>query len=248
MRNIDQWRPTKFVSKGGRLRATTDTRELDVSSRLIGDLVAEAYDRAFALHAAGRLCDMGCGKVPFYAAYRQHVCDVQCIDWENTHHRTEYLDKKCDLTGRIPYPDGAFDTILLSDVLEHLPEPMNCWREMNRLLAPGGKVLLNVPFYYPIHEGPHDFYRYTEFALRRFAEGSGFGVVELVPIGGPIEILADVIAKLFGAARMKPAAIAVQSLARAFTRSGLGSRLLRATRNRFPLGYFMVAVKFSNPQ
>ena len=55
----------------------------------------------------------------------QFTTDVQCIDWANSLHGSDYLDKVCDLTGTIPYPDGSFDTILLSDVLEHLPEPMN---------------------------------------------------------------------------------------------------------------------------
>lgn len=186
---------------------------------------------------------MGCGKAPLFGAYRQFTTDVQCIDWVNSLHGSDYLDKTCDLTGTIPYPDGSFDTILLSDVLEHLPEPMNCWREMNRLLAPGGKVLLNVPFYYQVHEEPHDYYRYTEFALRRFAESSGFEVVRLEAIGGAVEVLADVVAKLLVHGKLPSAARAIQYLAWNFSRSGIGSRILRRASKRFPLGYFMIAQK-----
>jgi SAM-dependent methyltransferase len=243
MQNVAKWRPSKFVVRAGKLRASGDTRELSRSSRLIADLVAQAYDRAILEHARGRLLDMGCGKVPLYAAYRQRVSDVQCIDWANSLHGPEHLDKTCDLTQCIPYSDGEFDTIILSDVLEHLPEPAKCWHEMHRLLAPGGKVLLNVPFYYSIHEEPYDFYRYTEFALRRFADNAGFDVVELARLGGAVDVLADVVGKLLAGARLGHAAALLQSLAGALGKTRLGNGARRRTAKRFPLGYFMVAWK-----
>lgn len=243
MRNVESWHPTKYVSRNGRLRATTNTGELGAGSRLVADLVAGAYEGALKAHATGRLLDVGCGKVPFYAAYRPFVSDVVCIDWANSPHGVSFLDKECDLTGNIPYADGSFDTILLSDVLEHLPEPMNIWREMNRLLKPGGKLLLNVPFYYQVHEAPHDYYRYTEFALQRFAGQTGFKIEKLVPIGGAMEVLADLTGKLLAGAKLKPLAIAVQSLARWFLGTRVGSGLSKRTGDRFPLGYFMIAIK-----
>jgi SAM-dependent methyltransferase len=243
MQNVEQWKPSKYELRGGRLRGSRDRAELSVSSRLVADLVADRYDRALKDHVRGRLLDMGCGKVPLYASYEAFATSVDCIDWASGLHGNAYLDKICDLGGTIPYPDGSFDTIILSDVLEHLPEPMNCWREMNRLLAPGGKVILNVPFYYPLHEAPHDFYRYTEFALRRFAETSGFEVVELEPVGGALEILADVTAKLCAGAKLRPITAAIQACALRFTRTRIGSRLAKKSGERFPLGYFMVARK-----
>jgi SAM-dependent methyltransferase len=243
MRNVERWQPTKYVSRSGRLRATTDDAELWAGSRLIADLLATTYEDAFKQHASGRLLDVGCGKVPFYDAYRPYVSDIQCIDWANSPHGTSFLDQECDLSGTIPYADASFDTILLSDVLEHLPEPMNCWREMRRLLKPGGKLLLNVPFYYQVHEAPHDYYRYTEFALRRFAETCGFKVERLDPVGGAPEVLADLAGKLLAGAKLKPVAIAMQSMTRWFVGTQLGSRLSQRTRNRFPLGYFMIATK-----
>jgi SAM-dependent methyltransferase len=242
MRNASNWQPTKFVRKDGRLQATSDRAELGVGSRLIANLVAQSYDRSFEQHVSGRLLDMGCGKAPLYGAYQQFAADCQCIDWGESLHGSSYLDKVCDLGGTIPYPDASFDTIILSDVLEHLPEPMNCWREMHRLLSPGGKVLLNVPFYYQVHEEPHDYYRYTEFALRRFAENSSLEVLQLDAIGGGIEVLTDLIAKLLARAGL-PGARAIQFLGWQWSQSGPGKRILRRTGKRFPLGYFMILKK-----
>jgi len=204
-------------------------------------LIADRYQKALPVHARGRLLDMGCGSAPLYGAYRNHVSEVTCVDWANGPHSNQHLDLECDLTAPLPFPNGSFDTILLSDVLEHLPDPKHCWAEVARLLAPGGKLILNVPFYYPIHEEPHDYYRYTRFALRRFAEQAGLSVVELEPIGGAPEILADLLAKLLTGVKLGWGASAIQSIARAFVRTGAGARLSRKTSTRFPFGYFMVA-------
>jgi len=243
MRNIESWQPTKFVRRGGRLRASRDRAQLSRGSRLVADLIADYYDSAFARHARGRLLDMGCGAVPLYQAYRDHVDEVTCIDWGQSLHGGAHLDRECDLSQPIPFPDAGFDTILLSDVLEHLPDPQLFWAEAARLLAGGGKLILNVPFYYPVHEEPHDYYRYTQFALRRFAERAGLSVVELAPIGGAPEILADLVAKLLTGVRLGWAASAIQAMTGAFVRTRVGARLSRKTSARFPFGYVMVAEK-----
>ena len=153
-----------------------------------------------------------------------------------------------DLTQTLPFGDQAFDTIILSDVLEHLPEPGRLWTEMNRILRPGGVALINVPFFYWLHEVPHDYYRFTEFALKRFAQESGFEVISLEPIGGLPEVLADLIAKkprvipVFGHMFRRLTAISVQKITWVYVRS-IGKSMSRKTADRFPLGYFLVARK-----
>jgi hypothetical protein len=82
MRDVAKWQPTKFVFRGGELRASRDTGEIAVGSRLVGDLTAEAYGRAIVEHARGRLLDLACGKVPLFGVHRDHISDVQCVDWE----------------------------------------------------------------------------------------------------------------------------------------------------------------------
>jgi SAM-dependent methyltransferase len=217
--------------------------ELGVGSRLIANLVAAKYFDALKLHASGRLLDLGCGKAPLYGLYKDHVTDVMCVDWGNSLHQTTHLDQEADLTQPINLPDQAFDTIILSDVLEHIPVPLDLCREIFRLLAPGGKLIMNVPFYYPLHEAPHDFYRYTEFALRRFMASSSMQILYLEPIGGAVEILSDIISKnllrlpVGGAA----AAAGLQAAAWWFSRTQLGAKLSKKSSSQFPLGYFMVA-------
>lgn len=245
MQNREKWRPSKFVVRKGRLTASRDPKQVGVGSRLAADLVASLYEANLEKYCRGRLIDLGCGDVPLYAAYKSLVTDVVCVDWQNTPHKSIYLDHECDLSRSLPFAAGVFDTIILSDVLEHVPEPEQLWREMARILAPGGKLLLNVPFYYCVHEAPHDYYRYTEFALRRFAALAGLEIVLLQPVGGSPEILADFTSKhlqfvpLIG----RPLAAAVQGATRVFVRTAIGRKLSERTAGAFPLGYFLVAGK-----
>lgn len=243
MKNIDEWTPSKFVYHRGRLIASRNTKEAGLPSRLIVGIVAEYYDTYIKQFAKGRLIDLGCGKVPLFEVYRDYADEIICVDWENTLHQNQFVDFECDLNEHLPFIDGEFDTIILSDVLEHIQKPDQLWAEMARILRMDGHIIMNVPFYYWIHEAPYDFYRYTEFALRRFAESNGFQVEVLNPVGGSPEILADILAKnlyyipVFG----KFVAMVVQGLALFFIRTKFGISISKRTNRVFPLGYFMVA-------
>lgn len=138
-----------------------------------------------------------------------------------------------------------FDTILLSDVLEHIAEPWRLFREMTRVLRVRGRIIISVPFFYWLHERPHDYFRYTGFALQRFATENELDVLELRPYGGAPEIVADIVAKtatwvpLIGV----PVALAVQLAARASLATPWGGAISRRSSAVFPLGYMMVAEK-----
>ena len=56
--------------------------------------------------------------------------------------------------------------------------------EAKRLLRPGGHLILTAPFFWPLHEEPRDFYRYSPYGLRYLLEETGFEVVEVVPLSG----------------------------------------------------------------
>jgi SAM-dependent methyltransferase len=245
VRNPERWQPSKYVYKHGRLIASRDPDEVNPGSRLVSDLIAEVFDRGLKENAAGRLLDLGCGKVPLYEAYRSLVTESVCVDWSRSAHGNDHLDHEIDLTEDLPFGDNEFDTIVLSDVLEHIPVPERLWGEMARVLAASGKIIVSVPFYYWLHEAPHDYYRYTEFALRRFVEVAGLELVELKAIGGAPEILTDILAKNFRHVPMlgHTLATAIQWCTLRFVRTGLGRKVSQSTSRSFPLGYFLVARK-----
>jgi SAM-dependent methyltransferase len=196
MKNIQNWKPTKYIFKGSKLIASRDKNEVSIASRLIADRVASFYQQTIPNHVTGRLLDLGCGKVPLYGVYKDMVTDIVCVDWDNSPHGSEFLDEACDLSQELPFENDSFDTVILSDVLEHLPDPYLLLREVARILRNNGKLLVSVPFMYNLHECPYDYYRYTEHAVKFLTERSNLTLIESRVLGGPIDVLSDLAAKV----------------------------------------------------
>lgn len=78
---------------------------------------------------------------------------------------------------RLPIADQTLDAALLLEVLEHIGAHGTVLEEIKRTLRPGGLLFLSVPFLYPIHDAPHDFFRFTNFGLRHVLERAGFEIV-----------------------------------------------------------------------
>jgi len=72
----------------------------------------------------------------------------------------------------------AFDVVLCTEVLEHLPEPQAAIDEMFRVLKPGGTLILTTRFLFPIHDAPHDYFRFTKFGLRHLTRRFDSVIVE----------------------------------------------------------------------
>ncbi len=211
------------------------------------DLIARAYQENLTGNASGKLIDLGCGKVPLFQAYSHLVSDIFCADRDDDQHLLCHVDLICDLGSPLPIKDEEFNTIILSDVLEHIPQPEMLWSEMSRVMKPGGKILLNVPFLYWLHEQPHDYLRYSRYSLERYTNRSGLKLILLQPLGGSLEVLTDLIAKHLQAIPLIGilAAICIQEFTYAFSRTRIGKMAISKTSKYFPLGYFMVAEKRS---
>jgi len=62
---------------------------------------------------------------------------------------------------------GEFDVILCLNVLEHVYDFQTALDRIHLALRPGGMMILQVPAFFPLHDEPHDFWRFTEHALRQ---------------------------------------------------------------------------------
>jgi SAM-dependent methyltransferase len=63
--------------------------------------------------------------------------------------------------------DREFDVILCSSVLEHVYDCRAAIARIHRALKPGGRAVISVPHLFPYHDEPEDFWRFTEYGLRR---------------------------------------------------------------------------------
>lgn len=121
--------------------------------------------------------DAGSGRAPYRRLFdhaRYETADFLAVKGKSY---TEQ-DYVCDLA-QIPVADARFDHVLLTQVLEHIPEPATVLAELHRVMKPGGTLWLTAPLFYAEHEKPYDFFRYTQFGLRHLLESAGFEVREI---------------------------------------------------------------------
>jgi SAM-dependent methyltransferase len=149
---------------------------------------------------------------------------------------------------QLPFKHNTFDTVLCTQVLEHVRNPFSMMEEIGRILRPGGHVILTLPAAWPLHEEPYDFFRYTKYGLRELAGRAHLEPVSIVERGGGIMAFAQLMATILydrlgkSVLTRLPTKIVVAPLLSLF--SGL-DRLFYYPK--FTLGYTMVARKAGPP-
>jgi SAM-dependent methyltransferase len=88
---------------------------------------------------------------------------------------------------RIPLADGSVDAVVVQAVLEHVLDPWRVAAEIHRVLRADGVVYADTPFLQQVHEGPHDFTRFTESGHRWLFRN--FALIESGVVAGPGEQL-----------------------------------------------------------
>lgn len=158
-----------------------------------------------------RILDCGCG-MGFYLRTLSTLFEASYTGLDGNAETLAFTREALDGRGiplargdvlHLPYADASFDKVLLSEVLEHLPDDRQGLAELRRVLRPGGTLALTVPhrdysFWYdpinrvaegvfrrPIRQGPfagiwanhHRLYRPEE--LTSLLEEAGFEALEV---------------------------------------------------------------------
>jgi SAM-dependent methyltransferase len=127
-------------------------------------------------YITGKTLDVGCGQKPYEKLFLSSQYIGLELDTEENRR-----SKKADLfyDGQVfPFPDSEFDSIVSNEVFEHIFHPDKFLCEINRVLRPGGILLITVPFAWDEHEQPNDYARYSSFGLRSIIENHGFQILE----------------------------------------------------------------------
>lgn len=139
----------------------------------------------------GRTLDVGCGTKPY----------------ENLFNCSEYIGlefdtgidsgkKKADYyyDGKtFPFDDKGFDSVIASQVFEHIFNPQLFLKEVNRVLKISGKFLLTVPFVWDEHEQPFDYARYSSFGLNSILNENGFRIIEHTKSINDLRVIAQLL-------------------------------------------------------
>lgn len=146
------------------------------------------------------ILDAGAGESPFkkFCGHLKYVAQdfgqyhgdgeigLQTGTWNNSK-----LDIVSDILS-IPLPDGSVDAIMCTEVLEHVPDPLGAIKEFNRLIKPGGYLLLTAPFASLTHFAPYHFASgLSKYFYEKHLPDNGFEITDLQLNGNFFEYVAQ---------------------------------------------------------
>jgi SAM-dependent methyltransferase len=92
----------------------------------------------------------------------------------------DFLGDAC----QIPIRTAAVDIVFCTQVIEHVPHPEKMLREFRRVLKSTGLLILTGPMYWPLHEEPFDYFRFTKHGFAHLLKASGFSQWTIQEDGG----------------------------------------------------------------
>ena len=166
---------------------------------------------------------------------------------ENKHFRHyANLNKYKDVVDHInleKYPnkiEKKFKIILLMNVLEHIKNINNCFKNVNDILDDDGIIYGSVPFLFHIHQSPNDYYRYTQQFLEEFLKENNFNSIEVKVLG--TGIFCNMYSSLFNLTKIIPF-LNLIIFPIAIILDKILSIFVKNLKNINPLGYFFIAKK-----
>jgi len=79
----------------------------------------------------------------------------------------------------LPFKDNSVDGIVCNAVLEHVDKPFGAISELHRVLGHGGALYLYVPWVWPYHAVPKDYFRYIIDGVKSLCDI--FSSIEIAP-------------------------------------------------------------------
>jgi glycosyltransferase involved in cell wall biosynthesis/predicted SAM-dependent methyltransferase len=145
--------------------------------------------QAATVPAGARVLDVGAGTAPYRALFSHCVYETHDFaQYKNYQDGSEgsyaplnYVSDVC----KIPVPDKSFDVILCTEVLEHVPYPIDALAEMCRIVKLGGTLFITAPLGSGLHQQPYHFYGgYTDNWYRKFLTEFGCEAISIEPNHG----------------------------------------------------------------
>jgi SAM-dependent methyltransferase len=149
-----------------------------------------------------RVLDVGCGRQPFRNVFEAKGYQYLSLDAQQSPENV--VDFICEIDQLLPekiLDASPFNFIFCTEVLEHVADWDTTFRNFSQLLAPGGRLLITCPYFYPLHEVPYDFWRPTPYALQYYGSKFGLKLLYQKNAGNTWDILGTIL----GASHIMPA-------------------------------------------
>jgi SAM-dependent methyltransferase len=171
-KSAEAWQPPVFARPGGPL-----SRFLAACRRFL-DLQAGSIWRDLARilpRVRGTVLDVGCGAQPYRFLFARDIVYIGIDTADAKAHFGYDIPDTHYFSGDVwPIGDAAVDFILCAETLEHVPDPAAFLAQAWRCLAPGGSLVLTVPFAARWHFVPYDYWRFTPSGIGKLLSDAGF--------------------------------------------------------------------------
>lgn len=127
----------------------------------------------------GKCIDLGAGTAPYQNFISQYVDAYTVADYEDTRN-TMFSQANSDFVQadalNLPFQDASIDTLLFTQVLEHVEDPNRALDEIHRVIKQDGILIISVPFIYQAHAEPYDFWRFSEHGIKKMLTDKNFQI------------------------------------------------------------------------
>lgn len=164
---------------------------LDTTSTIRRLFVDEFHSRHIPqIPTDSRVLDLGGSRIKKRGAfnienYPLNVIYADLTDTKKPHFQAD--------AAAIPLTDNSLDVVICSELLEHVAYPPAVLREVYRILKPGGRILICVPFLFRIHGDPFDYGRYTDYYWNDQLHSLNFNQIQIEHQGYYFAVAADMI-------------------------------------------------------
>ncbi len=146
-------------------------------------------------YAYGRLLDFGCGNKPYISFFKSKLETYVGVDL--VQNKLGDVDIVLGDRALLPVESNSYDTVLSTQVLEHVSDPDNYLSEVSRVIHKGGHLILTCPGSYMLHEEPNDYFRYTIYGLKHLLNKHGFEPLRIDQAGGAWRLIGQTILNHF---------------------------------------------------
>lgn len=137
-------------------------------------------------YISGKTLDLGAGRAKYREIIKQNAAEYIAFDMAP--------GPNIDVVGNaldLPFDAETFDTVVSTQVLEHVEKPWIMVKEIQRVLKKGGVCILTAPFLVPYHPDPHDYFRYTPEGMKSLFENENFEIIECDSSGQLFSVLSE---------------------------------------------------------
>lgn len=187
-------RDSEFLSKDIDLVSNFSAYDRD---KWVGDIISK-------IPAGSKVLDAGAGQCRYkpllkhaqyfsqdFAQYKGNETGPLVETWDYGE-----LDFTCDIVD-IPVDSNSFDTVICTEVLEHVPDPISALKELVRVTSSGGQLIITVPLGSGVHQEPYHFYGgFSPWFFEYYFDKLGVDIVEIRPLGGLLKHVAQEVSRV----------------------------------------------------